>query len=333
MLFRVFGSQPASVLQALTTQHLCAVYYHVVGDEVPHIKHLFRCKTAAAFEEDLEHLLRKYNPVGVTDVIEHVRQGRRLPAHACLLTFDDGYREIDDVVAPLLVRRGVPAIFFVNTAFMDNASMCYLNVASLLLDRLGRTAWSEGLAQQIEGIVGRRVEGPLDARAYILSVRYADRSRLDVLAAVLGVDVAAYLEAERPYLSSAQIDGLVRLGFGIGAHSIDHPWYALLPLEEQLRQTTESARTVRTRFRLNYGAFAFPHSDVNVGMAFFARLAETGLVDVSFGTGGLLDDSVPSHFQRVSLERPLVPAERILRFHHARRLTRVLTGRARVARL
>ena len=66
-----------------------------------------------------------------------------------------------------------------------------------------------------------------------------------------------------------------------------------LPLEEQLRQTIESTRTVRTAFNLPYGVFAFPHSDLGVGAEFFRAIEETGLVDLSFGTAGLLDDTAP----------------------------------------
>jgi hypothetical protein len=38
------------------------------------------------------------------------------------------------------------------------------------------------------------------------------------------------------------------------------------------------------------------------------------------------------HLQRFSLENPLEPASRILAYHHARRLGKMLTGQARVTR-
>lgn len=333
LLFRFVAGPQFSLLESLAKQSLSCFYYHVVGDEgIPHVAQLYRYKTVAAFIQDLEYLVKKYKPVSMTDVIENLTRDRPLPRNAFLLTFDDGYREMIDVVAPLLLRWGVNATFFMNSGFIDNSAMCYLNKASLLVERLRDTAWSGGLARRITEILGPGVDAAADANARVLSIGYAERSRLDELAAILELDFAASLNTKQPYLSSAQVRKLIELGFSVGAHSIDHPLYALIPLEEQLRQTTESAVRIRRLFNLDYGVFAFPHSDVGVGREFFVKLAETGLIDVSFGTSGLLDDTVPYNLQRVSLEQPLAPAEQIVRFHHARRLMRVLTGRARMAR-
>jgi hypothetical protein len=105
-----------------------------------------------------------------------------------------------------------------------------------------------------------------------------------------------------------------------------------LSIEEQLSQTIESMKAVRERFRLRYGAFAFPHTDRNVRREFFSRLAQSGLVDVSFGTAGLLEESVPNHLQRFSLEAPLDPAESIVAFQHARKMGKTLLSSGTVPR-
>ena len=95
-----------------------------------------------------------------------------------------------------------------------------------------------------------------------------------------------------------QIKGLIKEGFNIGDHSIDHPLYSLLSLRDQLYQTIESVKLIRERFSLYYGAFAFPHSDNNVSKKFFVELYNSGLVDISFGTGGMIKDCVPNNLQR-----------------------------------
>jgi peptidoglycan/xylan/chitin deacetylase (PgdA/CDA1 family) len=141
----------------------------------------------------------------------------------------------------------------------------------------------------------------------------------------MNLDFGDYLLANRPYLASEQINRLIDKGFAIGAHSIDHPVYSSLSLEDQLHQTIESVRRVREIFHLRYGAFAFPFSDHNISKAFFAKLSNSGFVDLSFGTAGLVDDDVPNHLQRFSLEKPAVSASRILRFQHVRKLEKILT--------
>ena len=102
------------------------------------------------------------------------------------------------------------------------------------------------------------------------------------------------------------------MGHSVGAHSIDHPRYADLDLEDQLHQTRASIRFVKERFGLPYGAFSFPHSDAEVTNEFFSRLFATGEVDLCFGNQGLLNDSVRRNIQRSSMEKTRMPAEAIL---------------------
>jgi hypothetical protein len=81
---------------------------------------------------------------------------------------------------------------------------------------------------------------------------------------------------------------------------------------------------VRNTFNLDYGAFAFPHSDLGVSKQYFNQIENSGLVDVSFGTSGMIEDCMPNHFQRFSLENPLRPAKNILAYQYARRFWRII---------
>jgi peptidoglycan/xylan/chitin deacetylase (PgdA/CDA1 family) len=334
LVCRSFGAPWFAPLESGAAGHCLRFYYHWIGDEpVAHIRHLYPCKTVAEFDADLEYLLRRYRPVGMADLIAAVKRGESLPRNAFVLSFDDGYREMFDVVAPRLLRYGVSATFFVNSAFVDNREMCYLNLASAVVQHIRETGWSRTVARGVRAVFGSGIADASQACSRVLSVRYAERHLLDQVVARLEFDCQEYLKSKRPYLSSEDIRRLIALGFSIGAHSIDHPLYADLTLAEQLRQTTDSVHAIRAAFGLEYGVFAFPHSDANVSRDFFMRLRATNLVDVSFGTAGLLDDTAPNHLQRISLERPCVPAHQIVRYHYARRLARAATGRACIARV
>src|SRR5208283_2820407 len=46
--------------------------------------------------------------------------GRGLPPRPLLVTFDDGYASVMEWAAPLCSKFGVPAVFFLNAAFLDN---------------------------------------------------------------------------------------------------------------------------------------------------------------------------------------------------------------------
>ena len=132
----------------------------------------------------------------------------------------------------------------------------------------------------------------------MVSIRYAQRHLATEIARVCEYDFGQYLAARQPYLNSDQIRSLLKQGFSIGAHSVDHPLYADLPLKEQTRQTVESIRFLVEHFELDHRAFAFPHSDAGVREEFFKEMRDKRQLEVSFGTAGMR-----RHFFRWNLER------------------------------
>ena len=326
IIFQIFARIPLSLLGRLARTNLIIPYYHMVSDEnILHVKHLYRYKTIREFREDIDFLLKTYSPMGLIDLLNYMKTGRSLPDRVFLLTFDDGYREIGDIVAPILLEKGISATFFVNSAFIDNKQLCYLNKASLIVEQFQKR-WSSGLEKKLSGMLHHSKEmGFDDIKSGILSITYQQRGLLDEISNVMNIDFSDYLLVNKPYLTSNQINKLIESGFTLGAHSIDHPVYPSLSLEDQLHQTIESVKFVREMFHLSYGVFAFPFSDHNISKEFFARLSYSGLIDLSFGTAGLIEDSAPNHLQRFSLEKPINTADRIVAFQHARKLKNLIT--------
>ena len=328
----VLSRPPLSLLARLAQPSLLIPYYHLVSDdERPHIKHLFAHKSVAQFEHDIDFLARNYRPVSMQDLLDALPAGRTVPEKCFHVTFDDGFSEMHDIVAPILSRKGIPATFFLNSAFIDNRELCHHHKASVLAEAVCkrpaadlpapfRKRLNNGSAEQ-DGITG-----------FLVNVAYEDRGLLDELAAIVDVDFSDYLARQRPYLTSDDVRSLIRQGFAVGGHSVDHPLFAGISLPEQLRQTVESVKFIRERFRVGYGVFAFPQSDRAVTREYFSRLAGTGMVDLTFGTGGMMTDGVATNLQRFSMEYPPLPAEDIIAYQTARRLRKIISGRAKIER-
>jgi peptidoglycan/xylan/chitin deacetylase (PgdA/CDA1 family) len=322
LLSLIFSGVPNSVLCALSRMELIIPYYHMISDvEVPHVKHLYRHKDVRRFQSDLDYLLRHYRPASLPDLVRESRAGKISPRKAFLLTFDDGFREMHDVVAPILRRKGIPATFFLSSGFIDNQDLCYKNKASLLVEEIHRIR-SGALLKKTASVFGADPDRIPELAETILNVGYGGKELIDRALRAIEFDLDGYLKEARPYLSTGQIGSLLKDGFHIGAHSIDHPLYADLPLEEQIRQTLDSVREIRQAFRLDYGVFAFPHSDRNVTGQFYEEIHKDRKVDISFGTGGLKNDLGSRHLQRFSMEKPLHGARRILGYHYARAIFR-----------
>jgi peptidoglycan/xylan/chitin deacetylase (PgdA/CDA1 family) len=72
--------------------------------------------TPAQFRRHVETLARIGTPISMAMLIRAL-DGGKLPASSVMITFDDGYRSCRDVALPILRRLGVPATFFIATAF------------------------------------------------------------------------------------------------------------------------------------------------------------------------------------------------------------------------
>lgn len=287
-------------------------YYHMISDQ--QLPHLFGCSTSRSvrqFKADLDFFLRFYTPVSLDDVIGHLDGARQLPKRSVLLTFDDGFREIHDVVAPILLARGIPAVFFLTTSTVDNRELGYLQKTSLLLHALASHE-SESPKRQVMQVLVRAGINDTNICAGIWKIGYRQRHLLDELATGLKCDFAAYALSAQPYLTSAQTMDLMRQGFAFGSHSVDHPIYRDLSLADQLRQTQESLRWFLNRFKYACRAFAFPFFDTGVSSEFYRKAFADGQLRVTFGTGGMHRHFFPRHLNRFTMEHSHRTAGQIL---------------------
>lgn len=301
-------------------------YYHIVSDEgLLHIKHLYKHKNKMQFKGDLDFLLSNFCPIDLKDLLDCIKRGNPFPQHSILLTFDDGFREMHDVVAPILLKKGISATFFLNSDFIDNRNLCYQHKASILVESLQGVSFSS--IRKIRELLKLNELECNDIRIKLLSMAYQEREVMDEIAQIIGMDFNDYLSKNKPYLTTEQIRKLLRDGFYVGAHSIDHPDYSSLSLGDQLRQTEESLRYIRKQFYLDYGAFAFPHSDSYVSKEFYEEIYRRGLLDISFGGAGIVLDTFKNNIQRFSLEKPFLPARQIVAYQFTKKMRRIVAGR------
>src|SRR5690242_19657355 len=66
------------------------------------------------FEEHLEVLVRRAQPVGLTELLKRLSTGK-IAQRSAVVTFDDGYADNLHAAAPILQKHGVPATFFLST--------------------------------------------------------------------------------------------------------------------------------------------------------------------------------------------------------------------------
>ncbi|MEZ4911241.1 MAG: polysaccharide deacetylase family protein [Saprospiraceae bacterium] len=296
---------PTRWLINLTNQKLIHPFYHAVSDvPLPHMTHLYSVKNSDAFIKDIDWLLKHFSPIDYPEFKQIILGEKPITKPSFLLSFDDGLSQFHDVIAPILKEKGVPAICFLNSAFIDNKALFFRYKASLIIHTIQHSSEKHNTVKQILDTS--------EVNQSLLAIQYADRAVLDIIADAISLDFDAYLKENTPYLSSQQIKSLIQQGFYFGAHSIDHPEYRHLDLPEQINQTKESVAKIIANFGLDYRLFSFPFTDYSVSQQFFTHLQQQNITDLTFGCSGLKTDSAPNHFQRIPCEMANLSAKQIV---------------------
>lgn len=326
---------PTGLLQGIAKLNVLLPYHHLISDEkLAHVHHLYPYKNKKQFAADLEFLLKYFNPVTPEQISDSINKGASLPKNPFLLTFDDGLREVYDVVCPMLKQAGVPAIFFLNSAFIDNKDLFYRYECSLLMDALKNNRVSEVQENEAKKLFENNGFTGGDTLQYIKKLRYAQKHLAKEVATIFEISFADFLQQQKPYLTTQQVKELHQQGFYFGSHSIDHPFYDKLSLEEQIKQTIEPYEYLHQTLPLKENYFAFPHTDKGVDKAFFNKVSNHSLYPqhLIFGTNNQKQDIDKRILQRFNCERPDITIKQSVNGILAYNIIHKLLGKNKVVR-
>jgi len=298
-------------------------FYHTVSPEaLPHVSHIYRVLKSAAFENDLEQLLLWFEPVSLEDYLENrgVKKGKR----RMVLTFDDGLKECYDIIAPMLIKKGIPATFFLNNRFIDNKGLFYRHKASLLVHQVRDDCRAKEKVADYLLIDKELVE------ASIKMIAWDQRALLDVLAGEAELDYAGYLRTRPVYLSSVEIEKLLYWGFEVGGHSSDHMDFSGLDPDQMVEQVRSSIKDLQKRFGIHTAYFSFPFTSDGVPRKVIDTLLDQGSATALLGTAGLKRTGKHAYIQRVPMELYNTTALETLKTQYFYYLLKMPLGRNRL---
>ena len=298
-------------------------FYHTVSPEaLPHVSHLYRLVKSAAFENDLDQLLLRFEPVSLGDYLEN--RGGKKGKRRMVLTFDDGLKECYDIIAPMLMKKGIPATFFLNNRFIDNRGLFYRYKASLLVHQVRDDCRAKEKVADYLHIDKELVE------ASIKMIAWDQRALLDVLAGVAELDYASYLRTRPVYLSSWEIEKLLDWGFEVGGHSSDHMDFSGLDPDQMVKQVRSSIGDLQKRFGIHTAYFSFPFTSDGVPRKVIDTLLDQGSATALLGTAGLKRTGKHAYIQRVPMEQYNTPALETLKTEYFYYLLKMPLGRNRL---
>ncbi len=293
--------------------NLLVPFHHLVSDEyIPYIFPLYKYKNVSQFENDLDFLLKNFNPVSLSEVMYQAKQGRPFAKKSFLITFDDAFRNVFDVAMPILLKKGAPAAVFVSPPFVENKIVFYDLKKALILDQLKRKPPNEPLLRHLAGLLTIDQITVRKLMAFVKSINYLNKEIADQIGEILEIDFEAFQQKEKPFMSVNQLKKFIDTGFDVGAHSMTHPLYNMIPFEQQLSETQDSLAWVNNAFAQQHKVFAFPHVDSGVSREFFDHLfscTQRAVPDLVFGNTTAMLEHNPKIVHRFIGENPAVSME------------------------
>ncbi len=282
-------------------------------------------RTEDQLQEDLKFLKNNFEVIEIDRLINSKQSKTPLPSHSLLITFDDGLKVVYDKIYPLLRKEELPAVVFVNPSFVDNRDMHYLRKKTILLGHIEQMNGEfEELSKTEQGIKLKEKINQLHG------ITYAQKLVLYEVASLLGIDFVKILKDNPLYLSVGEIHEMIDGGVAIGAHSMDHPPFEELTVQEQYDQIKESVDWVVDKFNLDYKVFAFPSNDRHVKKTLFEMVKPH--VDLTFGVQGLMKDEYEFHYHRIEIEATGKKAITAFKYEYLKLIILCLLGKSKVKR-
>jgi peptidoglycan/xylan/chitin deacetylase (PgdA/CDA1 family) len=216
--------------------------------------------TPAQLRRHVETLARIGTPIGM-DTLLRALDGGGLPPSPVMITFDDGYRSCREIALPILRRLGVPATFFIATAFPGGGKLYWWEriaaVLHLARGRTGDLAYPHPLRIDASDPRARRL---LDDTVKNTPGLDLDRF-LDGLCAALEVPWSAALEARlaAPLIMTwDDARALARAGMDVESHTRSHRVLETLDDDELREELVGSRRELELQLGRQVRAIAYP---------------------------------------------------------------------------
>jgi peptidoglycan/xylan/chitin deacetylase (PgdA/CDA1 family)/CelD/BcsL family acetyltransferase involved in cellulose biosynthesis len=212
---------------------------------------------ARGFERQLAKLSRVATVVPLAPALQRLGTGQRLPPRAVALTFDDGYQDNLDVGVPLLERFSLPATFFLVPGILSGTVRPWWESVAWAFAHTPRASvtW-EGRLLATAGRPGREAFDWVTERLKERDQDARHRSVADLLA-LLEPDGA--LDTRDLFLDWDSAGELVRRGFSVGGHSMDHAILSRESAEAQVTDLTESRALLEGELGVVVDLLAYPN--------------------------------------------------------------------------
>lgn len=228
------------------------------------------------FAMQMAHLKRHFTVISEREFAAHLDEARPFPDGACLITFDDGWRDNLTHALPVLRAHGLPAVIYLPVNFIGTERLFWrealthaLLAAIEQVRRDGRRRPELETVLSPSGLADVLAIADDDPRpAVIAAVDAHSRLRMQDDGALvrrlekcLGIGVAAGVHPDG-FLSWAEIREMAAAGLSFGAHGAEHRLLGELSVSEAAAELRESKRIVSEQVGQPVLGLSYPNGSV-----------------------------------------------------------------------
>jgi peptidoglycan/xylan/chitin deacetylase (PgdA/CDA1 family) len=260
--------------------------------------------TTESFYDQMRFARSNFDVISFEELRRIEMEGRRVPARALIITFDDGYRDNYTNAFPVLKEMRLTATIFLATAHIGERKLFWWDAISYAAKHTPR---GEALLPEISA-APFALRTPAERRAladeilrWIKQVPESmKREFLEKLAARLEVDLSGWL-AEGMHLTWEEVNLMSRHGIEFGSHTVTHPILANVDEAQLEREIVESKQTIERKIGKPITAFAYPVG----GRSRFNSLAQQAVARAGFSYAASYENGVAAtgDFDRYAMPR------------------------------
>lgn len=216
--------------------------------------------TPAAFAAQMDFIRQRFNVISGHDLVAWLKGEQSLPTQSVLITFDDGYRDNLDHAWPVLQQRNMPAVIFLATDYIGQATPFYW-------DLIAYCFYHTTKKEADLPLIGSQQWCSKESRTAVLKnwlnslKKLPDQEKWTVvnqLPQLLNVSISLDTFAGL-HLTWEQVRAMTATGIEMGAHTQSHPILTRISLAQARLEIEGSKKRVEAEINQPVTLFAYPN--------------------------------------------------------------------------
>jgi peptidoglycan/xylan/chitin deacetylase (PgdA/CDA1 family) len=257
------------------------------------------------FEAQVSYLAEHARVLPLHHALRELEDSSRASKPLVSLTFDDGYADNFEIVAPLLEQKGLRGTFFITAGAVRDRKPLWYDQAAALWDSVGGSK----LQERLSGEPAVREDLRFDSRsAWIESLKaLPDAKRVEVVETLGHAFEGEDLDC--PLMTAEQVEALAARSHEIGSHTLTHPVLTTMRADEREEEIQGAKQLLEEWTHREIAGFCYPNG--NFDEEVIRQLREAGHEYACTTLAGRNDERA----DRFELRRIDVTADRVTDQH------------------